>query len=318
MVVTTVALWFVLLCAPTGASATKPPACRRPRDHPHSWDCHGPTPAAWVISTGLDEPTTARSLSAQAPCPLAIPSFALVATATRASAPVSTFSPMLRSVLCIVSLSRESSYGPSPKDCSDCHDSHGAARTASDTPYPALLRAREGTGAVYAGDAYCDTCHKNRPGDLWSGISVWKQTAHADIAATSSGTEIVCSACHAPHGSINRALVVEQLTPPSAPATATVTANDRTLCFGCHPDGLATYEGTAVTRGRDTAPASRRCQSAPNGSRVCPTARRTPLVLPVSARRHASMGRDDGTGNPVPKLLKAEGPRSCYQCHGAG
>jgi cytochrome c553 len=51
-----------------------------------------------------------------------------------------------------------SSYGPSPKMCSSCHDPHGTDRV-SGAPYPKLLRAWEGTGTVLSKTENCTTCH---------------------------------------------------------------------------------------------------------------------------------------------------------------
>ncbi len=210
-----------------------------------------------------------------------------------------------------------SAYGPARKDCSDCHDSHGGAKTTSDTPYPALLRVRDGDERVYSGDEYCDACHKNRVADLWPGLEVWRKTAHAEVTATASGTEIVCSVCHAPHGSSNRALVAMELAPPSVPMTVPVSGNDRSLCLACHANALASYPGVAVYEG------SGHGSSVTTISIAAEWVTRLPEGSADSSRTvgqcqvcHASMGRDDGTGNPIPKLQKAEGSVACYRCHG--
>ncbi len=130
-----------------------------------------------------------------------------------------------------------SAYGPSEKQCASCHDTHGTSRDASGSTYPALLRSTSSTGStLYQGDEYCATCHQNRTDSRWDGLSVWNQTAHAKVmTAPASGTEIVCSVCHQPHGSDNTALIVETIFPPAAPTTTSVPANDRWLCFSCHP-----------------------------------------------------------------------------------
>ena len=110
----------------------------------------------------------------------------------------------------------------------------------------ALLRSYSTTSpgdVLFQGDAYCASCHIDRENDVWDGMSVWTQTAHSSEITPTTETDIACTACHAAHGSNNPPLITEQLVPPAAPTTLTVPANDRWLCFGCHPGSLATYPG---------------------------------------------------------------------------
>ncbi|PKQ29065.1 MAG: hypothetical protein CVT60_07265, partial [Actinobacteria bacterium HGW-Actinobacteria-10] len=90
-----------------------------------------------------------------------------------------------------------SEYGPTTKQCSSCHDSHGTARTLAGDPYPALLRSTSTTDPTlvyYTGDVYCASCHTDRVEDRWDGLEVWLSTGHSrEITAPLSGTGIVCS-----------------------------------------------------------------------------------------------------------------------------
>ncbi|MDH4140162.1 MAG: hypothetical protein OEV43_06275, partial [Coriobacteriia bacterium] len=133
-----------------------------------------------------------------------------------------------------------SAYGPPEKQCSACHDAHGSERDGDGNPYAALLRSDSTTSpesglVFYGGDDYCGSCHLARAQSIWDGIDVWKQTAHsAEITAPATGTQVVCSACHAAHGSETTPLIAAELLPPAAPATTTVTGNDRAFCDVCH------------------------------------------------------------------------------------
>ncbi|MFA5843821.1 MAG: cytochrome c3 family protein [Coriobacteriia bacterium] len=206
----------------------------------------------------------------------------------------------------------ESAFGPVQKQCSSCHDSHGTARTASGTPYPALLRAYNASNAqVFSGDALCATCHEARPVSLWAGIGVWGTTAHArDVPAPVSGTGIVCSTCHDPHGSPAAPLIVGALYPPAAPATVSVTANDRTFCLVCHmaasetyPSGPA-YAGSAHALSTKTASIGAEYASAESSRAVgeCQSC-------------HDPMGSSDGSGSALPKIVSREGRKLCDGCH---
>ena len=207
-----------------------------------------------------------------------------------------------------------SAYGPRYKECSDCHDSHGSAKRSDGSPYPALLRSRTTAGGfVYGGDAYCATCHTARAGSEFPGLAVWSKTAHASIAAPESGTGIVCSVCHTPHGSSIAPNIVHSITPPSVSATASVSANDRSLCLVCHSTPERTWEGTATY------------SLSAHGS--------TAATVPVSGEWasqetsrsagecqscHAPMGASDGKGGAVPRLAKKVGSALCYDCHSSG
>lgn len=211
-----------------------------------------------------------------------------------------------------------SAYGPSPKQCSSCHDAHGAEKDpVTEQPFARLLRAFTSDGtAFYQGEEYCATCHfesRTAEDNRFGGLDVYAQTAHADrIASPASGTEITCSACHASHGSDIAPLIRAELLPPSAPATWTVDpASPRTLCYGCHEEALVTYGGdgpyedsihglsgvsVAVsaewTGSEETTRAAGECQNC-----------------------HNPMGVDDGDGGLVPKLAEVEGRELCYGCH---
>ena len=205
-------------------------------------------------------------------------------------------------------------YGPTPLYCSTCHDSHGDARVASDTPYPKLLRSYEGTRAVYTGEAYCATCHTVKAavdqGERWAGMDVYRQTGHyTGIPAPASGTGIRCSICHDPHGSAVAPLLAASLVPTSVPTTFTVTADDRTFCTACHGPAKASWEGTTAYA------------SSSHGSSA-ETVAISAKWVPAGARRvgecqvcHAPMGRSDGSGGAIPKLLDAAGRALCDRCH---
>lgn len=209
-----------------------------------------------------------------------------------------------------------SPFGPSPKECSDCHDSHGSTKTVEGTTYPALLRSRGAAGtAVFSGEEYCATCHTARPASEFGGLAIYRQTAHyTKLPAPATGTNIRCSICHDPHGSSNTALVAPQLTPPAVTATYTVAANDRRFCAGCHAAAYGTFPGAGASYAQSghgestvTVPikaeyASAEASRAVGECQVC----------------HDPMGRDDGTGKPIPKLANKAGTALCYQCHSVG
>jgi hypothetical protein len=207
-------------------------------------------------------------------------------------------------------------YGPSPIYCSSCHDSHGTARVASDVPYPRLLRSFEGTMPVYAGEAYCATCHTADAalamGERFASLDVFLTTGHySGLSTPTSGTGIRCSWCHEPHGSAVAPLLVASIVPTAVPTTFTVTADNRTFCIACHTSASATWDPVkyaASGHGSSTATVSITATWVPPGSRrvgecqVC----------------HAPMGRDDGTGHAIPKLLDAKGRVLCDSCHALG
>lgn len=213
-----------------------------------------------------------------------------------------------------------SPFGPSPKQCSDCHDSHGSNRTASGTPYPALLRAVTSTAQIVtSGERYCAVCHSDRADDIWDGYEVWTETSHSRlITEPASGTRIRCSVCHDPHGSDIAPSIVSSVLPPAVAATVTAPANDRRLCFACHPAALATWPGSATY------------QTSAHGSTVATVALRgewpsrdiTPSAAATRSAGecqacHAPMGSADPSGAPVPKMLEREGRALCDTCHDA-
>ncbi|MDI6712544.1 MAG: cytochrome c3 family protein [Anaerosomatales bacterium] len=206
-------------------------------------------------------------------------------------------------------------YGPSVIQCSSCHDSHGSDKAATGVPYPFLLRARTSTGtAFFQGEEYCATCHfQDRPNDVWDGLAIYRQTAHfSALPEPATGTKIRCSNCHMAHGSAIAPLIVSQIASPALPATVTVTANDRTLCFACHPDPSGTYPGQ--TAYPSSAHGSSSATVAIAGE--WPAAGASRLVGECQ-NCHAPMGSYDGSGTAVPKLLEVEGRTLCDRCHDA-
>lgn len=216
--------------------------------------------------------------------------------------------------------------GVPPKQCSSCHDSHGAERRGDGTPYPGLLRASTEDGDLhYSGEAYCATCHfeaREAQDNRFDGLTVYEQTAHARMAGPAFGTEITCSNCHASHGSDIAPLIRSEITTPAAPATSVVTANDRTLCYACHAEAQATWLGGDVYDDETT-------QTVHGASDVAlpflaeyalrdlePSEETTRLAGECQSC-HNPMGSDDGTGDPVAKLAESEGRELCYSCHNA-
>ena len=205
-------------------------------------------------------------------------------------------------------------YGPTPLYCSTCHDSHGDARVASDTPYPKLLRSFEGTRGVYTGEAYCATCHTVASavdqGERWAGMDVYRLTAHyTAIPVPASGTGIRCSICHDPHGSAVAPLLAASLVPSSVATTFTVTADDRTFCTACHGTTTASWDGTATYAGSS---------HGSSNATVAISAKWVPGTGRLAGECqvcHAPMGRSDGSGGAIPKLLDAAGRGLCDRCH---
>ena len=208
----------------------------------------------------------------------------------------------------------DSPFGPSVKYCSSCHDSHGADKTDEGTAYPRLLRSRTETGdRVFSGSAYCATCHTVREESSFDGIEIYEQTGHyTAMPDPASGTGVRCSNCHEPHGSAIAPLIVSEVTTPAAPVPAPVEANDRTLCFACHPEPLGVYPGAELYE--LSAHASSEATVAIVGEWAEEDASRLVGECQVC---HAPMGRDDGTGAPIPDLLEVAGSALCEQCHDA-
>lgn len=210
-----------------------------------------------------------------------------------------------------------SAYGPTPKQCSDCHDTHGSREDTSQPPPAALLRAKTTTDAVYSGNEYCGICHVDRPLDVFDGLSIFAQTRHAEITPTASGTSIVCSACHQPHGSSNPPLIVTELATPSAPATWAVTANDRWLCYGCHAAPEATYAGGLTYQTSTHGSSSTTVPALGEWTdRLAPGSAESSRAVGECQACHRPMGKNDGAGAPIDKLAAAEGKTLCYACHG--
>jgi len=207
-------------------------------------------------------------------------------------------------------------YGPTPMDCSSCHDSHGTDRDTDGDPYAALLRARSelDPDIMYnRGDEYCTACHQDTVANTWDGLEIWQQTAHAvEITPTASGTAIVCSACHDAHGSDNPPLIRETVYPPSAPETLSVPANDRWLCFTCHESSQATYPNGATYQTSTHAQSS----AVISASGEWASAEDTRTVGECQ-NCHNPMGTSDGEGAPIAKLAVAEGSALCERCHNA-
>lgn len=208
-----------------------------------------------------------------------------------------------------------SPYGPSRIECSSCHDSHGAAEISSGTPYPLLLRSRTSTGVpFYQAEEYCATCHyEDRALDTWDGLPAYRQTKHyTALPDPANGTRIRCSTCHVAHGSGIAPLIVTQIASPAVDPTATVTANDRTLCYVCHDASFGTYPG--MTAYPSSAHAASAATIAVAGE----------WPLPGTSQRvgecqvcHAPMGSLDASGNLIPKMTELAGRAICDRCHNA-
>jgi predicted CXXCH cytochrome family protein len=208
----------------------------------------------------------------------------------------------------------ESAFGPSEKQCSDCHDSHGAEKRADDTPYPALLRARLPAGGfAYSGDAYCGSCHVVRAASEFPGVAVWRKTAHASIATPTTGTDIVCSACHTPHGSPIAPNIVTEVATPAVAVPTTVPANDRRFCETCHSAPARTWEGTSTY-----ALSSHGSAAATVPVKAEWASEETSRPAGECQSCHAAMGASDGEGGAVPRLAAKAGAALCYDCHKSG
>ncbi len=210
-------------------------------------------------------------------------------------------------------------YGPPQKQCSSCHDSHGSERDTDGKPFAALLRSDSttstGLGIVfYSGDEYCASCHPDRVQSIWDGLDIWQQTVHAArIPKPASGTKIVCSVCHAEHGSDVTPLINAQITPPAITATTTVTANDRTFCLVCHDISYGTWDdATEYAKSGHASSAETAAVAAEWG-----TATGADRLVGECQVCHSAMGRDDGAGGVVPKLTNAAGRALCDSCHSA-
>ncbi|MFU8891859.1 MAG: cytochrome c3 family protein, partial [Anaerosomatales bacterium] len=210
------------------------------------------------------------------------------------------------------------------KQCSSCHDAHGSEKGEDGTPNPGLLRALTELGEpFYAGEEYCATCHydaRDAYDNRFDGLSIYEQTAHFGLPDPASGTQITCSNCHASHGSDVAPLIAAEIVPPvvapAVPETATITANDRTLCYACHAEAQATWLGADLYDDEAT--------ETVHGS--------SDIALPVTAEYaseettrlagecqscHNPMGSDNGDGEPIAKLAELEGRALCYSCHNA-
>ncbi|TLM80589.1 MAG: hypothetical protein FDZ70_00100 [Actinobacteria bacterium] len=209
-------------------------------------------------------------------------------------------------------------YGARPMhECSTCHDSHGSQRDASGALHPALLRAYDASGSAYYGDeAYCAACHPDRPLDIWDGLDAFKRTAHhSRLPSPTTGTGIVCSNCHDPHGSDRAPSIVASICPPAVVATQSVTANDRTFCTLCHPAQEYTFSGPATyataAHGSSTATIAVAGEY-PARDYASGVATRAVGECQVC---HAPMGRTRDSTRTIPKLGDKYGRQLCDRCH---
>jgi predicted CXXCH cytochrome family protein len=205
-------------------------------------------------------------------------------------------------------------YGPSVKYCSSCHDSHGTDEITPGVSYPKLLRSRTSTGTqFFQAEEYCATCHLNRPLDTFDGLAIYRQTGHySRLPDPVNGTKIRCSICHVAHGSAIAPLVVSEIASPALTATFTVPANDRRLCAGCHPTAFGTYPGQAAYGVSGHAVSA--AVTTVTGEWPAADAKRLVGECQVC---HAPMGRDNGSGVAIPKLVDAAGRALCDRCHDA-
>lgn len=212
-----------------------------------------------------------------------------------------------------------SAYGRSPKQCSTCHDSHGTNKVDG-APRPALLRSIVSTSEVhYSGPEYCASCHPDRPLDRWDGLDVFTQTVHASrIPTPASGTGIVCSVCHDPHGSPIAPSIVTSIMPPAVlpPGGVGVSRNDRTFCFLCHlyPGGSAVDSATYATSSHGMSTAT--VTIAAEYPLRYPGSVDTSRLVGECQNCHSPMGSRDGTSPAaVPRLLEKPGRTLCDDCH---
>lgn len=205
------------------------------------------------------------------------------------------------------------------KQCSSCHDAHGAEKRGDGTPYPGLLRAFTEEGeAFYAAEEYCATCHydsRDAEDNRFDGLEIYEQTAHFGLPGPVSGTEVTCSNCHASHGSDIAPLILGEILPPAAPETATVDpGSPRTLCYACHAEERATWLG-AVVYDDDTTPTVHGASSIVLSVTAEYASQDTTRLAGECQSCHNPMGSDDGEGKPIAKLAGLEGRELCYSCH---
>ena len=207
-----------------------------------------------------------------------------------------------------------SPYGPSVKYCSSCHDTHGADKTPSGDPYPALLRAQTADGTrVFSAEEYCATCHPDRPLDRFDGIDIYRATTHySALPDPNDGTKVRCLNCHVGHGSDIGPLITSTIETPAVDVPVPVTANDRTFCIACHDVAQATYPGPTLYA--TSAHATSDATVAITGEWPEPGASRLVGECQVC---HAPMGRAGADGKVIPKLADAAGAELCLRCHDA-
>ena len=208
-----------------------------------------------------------------------------------------------------------SPYGPSPKLCGSCHDSHGQDRTGGGATWPKLLRSWASTTTpVFSGDEYCTSCHAARPSSRFDGIGVYKRTRHySAMPAPVDGTGATCLQCHVAHGSRIAPLLASSVSTPAAPTAAAVAANDRRECIACHPGASATWSGAAAYAISSHGVATATVPVAAEWPKS-PTLRRVGECQVC----HDPMGRSDGSGGAIPKLAEKRGRALCDTCHKDG
>lgn len=195
-----------------------------------------------------------------------------------------------------------SAFGPSPKACSSCHNAHGD-RDSTGAFYRKLLRSTEETTHLYGwgtqysrGTEYCAACHATAPAPYSVDTTTYEATVHfSALADPASGTKIRCSVCHAPHGSDVAPLLAEQTN------GATVTANDKTECYACHPIDLRSYDGSATYDGS--------VHGRAGGSYAG-------RAMSACQQCHDPHGARDIVG-VLPRLTRYLEESVCYRCHGA-
>ena len=194
--------------------------------------------------------------------------------------------------------------------CFNCHSSHSSS-------LPALLKTEINTNTVFDNDnSVCFSCHALEGGG-YSGQVAFESSLHhvssSSVALTSwPGTSYefgYCLNCHNPHG---------------AAASDYRRAIDNDLCTTCHDAGA--IPSVYSYRGVDTFDQTPHGDTG-NADNVWPFPEETGQAIGQGGSTagqcincHDPHGKDDGTGNPYPKMGLRDGEDLCYgggttNCH---